>query len=94
MYIVLYIIFNMSNLMPISSVRTNLPNLVSRVSKNMDRVVITVNGKPKATIISAEELEAIEETAEILAIPGAKESIKRGLKDAKMGRGIPLSELK
>jgi len=84
----------MSNLMPISSVRKDLPNLVSRVSKNMDRVVITVNGKPKATIISAEELEAIEETAEILAIPGAKESIKRGLKDAKMGRGIPLSELK
>ena len=74
--------------MPISTVRTNLPNLVSKVSKNMDRVVITVNGKPKATIISAEELEAIEETAEILAIPGAKESIKKGLRDAKLGRGI------
>ena len=84
----------MSNLMPISSVRTNLPDLVSRVSKNMDRVIITVNGQPKATLISAEELEAIEETAEILAIPGAKESIKRGLRDAKLGRGIPLSELK
>ncbi len=84
----------MSNLMPISSVRTNLPDLVSRVSKNMDRVIITVNGQPKATLISAEELEAIEETAEILAIPGAKESNKRGLRDAKLGRGIPLSELK
>lgn len=94
MYIVLYIVLTMSNLMPISSVRTNLPNIVSKVSNNMDRVVITVNGKPKATIISAEELEAIEETAEILAIPGAKEIIKRGLKDAKIGRGIPLSKLK
>ena len=98
MYKVLYIILSgverMSNLMPISSVRTNLPDLVSKVSENMDRIIITVNGKPKATLISAEELEALEETAEILAIPGAKESIKKGLKDAKLGRGIPLSDLK
>lgn len=80
--------------MSISTARTNLPDLVSRVSKNMDRVIITVNGQPKATLISAEELEAIEETAEILAIPGAKESIKNGLRDAKLGRGTPLSKLK
>lgn len=84
----------MTNLVSISDVRANLPDLVSKVNKNMDRVVITVNGQPKATLVSAEELEALEETADILAIPGAKESIKRGLKDAKEGRVIPLSELK
>src|SRR3972149_4772596 len=98
MYIVLYIILSgvgrMSNLMPISNVRTNLPDLVSRVSKNMDRVIITVNGQPKATLISAEELEAIEETAEILAIPGAKEEIIEGFAQAKKGKGTPLSRLK
>lgn len=80
--------------MPISSVRTNLPDLVSRVSKNMDRVIITVNGQPKATLISADELESIEETAEILAIPGAKEEIMKGFAQAKKGKGIPLSRLK
>lgn len=84
----------MTNLIAISDVRANLPDLVNKVNKNMDRVVITVNGQPKATLVSAEELEALEETAEILAIPGAKESIKRGLKDAKEGRVIPLSKLK
>jgi len=84
----------MPTLMSISDVRQQLPNLVSKVSKYLDRVVITVKGQPKATLISAEELESLEETAEILAIPGAEKSIKQGIKEAKKGLGIPLSELK
>lgn len=83
----------MSNLIPISDVRANLPDLVNKINKNLDRVVITVNGQPKAILVSAEELESLEETAEILAIPGAKQSIKEGLNQAKKGQGIPLSKL-
>lgn len=83
----------MSNIIPISDVRADLPNLVNKVNKNLDRVIITVNGQPKAILVSAEELESLEETAEILAIPGAKRSIKEGLKQAKKGQGISLSEL-
>ncbi len=60
----------------------------------MDRIIITVNGQPKATLISAQELESIEETAEILAIPGVKKSITQGLKQAKKGMGVRLSELR
>ncbi len=60
----------------------------------MDRFLITVKGKPEAALLSLEELESLEETAEILAIPGAREEIKQGLKEAKRGLGIPLSELK
>lgn len=84
----------MSNIVAISDARAKLPELVNRVDKNLDRVVITVNGQPKAVLLSAEELESLEETAEILAIPGARQSIKQGLKEAKKGQGIPLSELK
>lgn len=83
----------MSNLISISDARAVLPDIVTRVSKYMDRVVITVNGQPKATVISAEELESLEETAEVLAIPGVKNSISRGLVQAKKGLGTPLSEL-
>lgn len=83
----------MSSIISISDARANLPDLVSKVSQYMERVVITVKGKPKATLISAEELESLEETAEILAIAGARESIKRGTKQAKKGRGTPLSQL-
>jgi prevent-host-death family protein len=79
--------------MSISDARQQLPNLVAKVNKYMDRVVITVKGQPKATLISAEELESLEETAEVLAIPGALKNIKQGIKEAKKGLGIPLSEL-
>jgi antitoxin YefM len=84
----------MANLVAISDARANLPELVHKVSKNMDRVVITVNGQPKAVLVSEEELESLEETAEILALPGAKKNIKKGLVEAKKELGIPLSQLK
>lgn len=83
----------MNNLISISDVRANLPELVTKVSNTMGRVIITVNGQPKATLVSAEELESLEETAEVLSIPGAKESILRGLKQAKKSKGTPLSKL-
>lgn len=84
----------MSNFVSISNARTKLPDIVNKVNKNLDRVIITVNGQPKAVLLSTEELESLEETAEILAIPGARESIREGLKQAKSKQGIPPSQLK
>ncbi|OGH17323.1 MAG: hypothetical protein A3C22_02005 [Candidatus Levybacteria bacterium RIFCSPHIGHO2_02_FULL_37_10] len=84
----------MSDLISISQARANLPDIVTKVNKNMDRVTITVNGKPKATLISAEELESLEETAEILAIPGALEDIKEGMEQIKKGEFTRLEDLK
>jgi len=92
MYKVLYII-TMSKLMSISDVRANLPDLVNKVNDTLDRVTITVNGQPKAILVSAEELDSLEETVEILAIPGAKNSISQGLKEAKKGQGTPITSL-
>lgn len=77
----------------ISVARTNLPALVNKVNKYLDRVLITVNGKPKAMLISTEEIDSLEETAEILAIPGAKSSIGKGLTQIKQGKGVPLRKL-
>ncbi len=85
---------SMTNIIPISDVRENLPNLVDKVSKRDDRIIITVNGLPKAVMVNMEELEAIEETAEILAIPEAREDIMKGFKEAKKGQGISLGDLK
>ncbi len=93
LYKVLYIMF-MSNLMSISDARANLPDIVTKVSDTLERITITVNGQPKAILVSAEELESLEETAEILAIPGAKKSIKQGLKEAKKGKGTPVLQLR
>lgn len=80
--------------MSISDVRAHLPNIVSKVDKYMERVVITVKGQPKATLISSEELESLEETAEILTIPNVKKDIEKSRKQFKKGQFVYLSDLK
>lgn len=77
----------------ISDARANLPDLVNKVNDNLERFVITINGQPKAVLVSEEELESLEETAEILAIPGAKEAIDKGLEQAKKGKVRPLEDI-
>lgn len=78
----------------ISDLRANLPSVINEVSQKLKRLIITVSGKPKAVVISLDELESLEETAEILAVPGAYKKIMKGAAEAKKGKGIPLSELK
>lgn len=80
--------------MSISDVRTNLPDLVNKVSSNVDRVTITVNGQPKAMLVSAEELESLEETAEVLAIPDIKKDLEKSRRQIKKGQFTKLSDLK
>lgn len=84
----------MSNVISISDARANLPDLITKVSDNLSRITITVNGQPKAILVSAEELETLEETAEVLAIPHIKEDIKKSREQIKKGDFIPLSKLK
>ena len=83
----------MDNYISISDARMQLPTLIDKVSKYLERYSITVNGKPKAVIISQEELDSIQETAEIMAIPGAVVSIKRGILQAKKGQVVPFEKI-
>lgn len=78
----------------ISDLRSNLPDIINKVSKNLSRIVVTVSGKPKAVVLSLEEVESLEETAEILSIPNAYEMIKKGERQAKKGEGVLLREIR
>lgn len=81
------------NTIAISQFRSNLPKLINEVDTYMKRLVISVSGKPKAVVLSLDELESLEETAEVLVILGAKKSILIGLKQAKKRQGIPFKTL-
>lgn len=94
MYHLLCNLLIMTNLIAISDVRVTLVDLVEKVDKNLERVVITVNGKSKAVMVSMEELESLEETAEVLAIPHVKRDISESRRQIKRGEFTPLSDLK
>jgi antitoxin YefM len=59
----------MSETLPLSSVKAHFSELVDRVEDQHDRVVVTRNGKPAAVLISADDLESLEETLQIMSDP-------------------------
>ena len=83
----------MTSTITISDARANLPDIVKNTQQMLARYFITVHGKPKAVVLSIEDLESLEETAEVLAIPGAEKSIKTGLAQVRKKQGKPLAKL-
>jgi prevent-host-death family protein len=49
------------------TVKDRLSEFVDRVQREHDRVTITRNGTPAAVLISPDDLEALEETIDVLA---------------------------
>lgn len=80
--------------MSITETRSNLPKLVDRVSRLTQTVLITVQGKVKAALISAEELENMQDTIDLLSDKKAMASIRRGIKDVEEGRTVPWEAVK
>lgn len=80
------------NVVTLSDLRSDLPSLIKQVGDGLQRFVVTVSGKPKAVILSLEEVEALEETADVLATTDLS-ALRRGVAQAQKGQGIPLSQL-
>lgn len=81
------------NTINISTLRSNLANIINQISDYSQRVSVLVSGEPKAVILSTEELESLEETAEILTTPGSYTKIHKGINNAKLRQGISLDKL-
>lgn len=58
-----------SEQMPLAVVKDRLSEVVDRIERHHDRVVITRHGKPAAVVMSIEDLESLEETLQILSDP-------------------------
>lgn len=56
------------------TVKDRFSEFVERVQRHHERVVVTRNGRPAAVLISPEDLDALEETLELL-------SSRQGLSD-------------
>ncbi|MGI8648686.1 MAG: prevent-host-death protein [Acidimicrobiales bacterium] len=75
----------MTTVLPLGEVKTHLSELVGRVDGHHERVTVTVHGRPSAVLVAVEDLEALEETLEILSDP---ETLQRlATSDAELARG-------
>ena len=82
----------MSETMPLAAVKAHFSEVADRVEKQQERIVVTRNGRPAVVLISPDDLESLEETLAILSDQRLMAKIRRGLEEARAGKGIPLEE--
>jgi antitoxin YefM len=70
------IIMVMSETLPLASVKARFSELVDRVQRQQDRVVVTRNGQPAAVLISTDDLESLEETLAVMSDQSLTQQIR------------------
>lgn len=82
------------DVLPLAEIKARLSEIVDRVEVQHQRVTLTKNGRPAAVLISPEDLEALEDTLEILSNPSAVKEIQRARDEIRRGKGITGDELR
>jgi len=78
----------------LSDVKARLSELVDQVQREHDRVVVTRNGVPAAVLVSPEDLEALEDTLELLSDPSARQDIETTRQEVAAGDVVDADELR
>jgi len=88
------IIMVMDETLPLANVKARLSEMIDRVESAHDRVIVTRNGRPAAVILSPEDLEALEETLDLLSRPGALDEIETARKELDTGKFLTAADLR
>lgn len=84
----------MAKTLPISEVKTRLPELVSGVAEREEEIVVTRNGKPVAVLVNYDEYECLRETLDVLSNHPLMTQIRRSRTFySKGGRGASFDEV-
>ncbi len=84
----------MTEMLPLSDVKARLSELVDRVEREDDRIVLTRNGRPAAVLVSTDDLESLEETLAVLSNPELLAKIRAGERAAAEGDAVSLDDLR
>lgn len=82
----------MAQVIPVTEARKKLLKLVDEVDENYTRVDLTKNGRIKATLISPDYLDSLEET--IYTLEHSMKDIREAEEQFKKGEYVTLGELK
>ena len=85
----------MTETMSLAAVKARFSELVDRVERQQDRVVVTRNGKPAAVLISPDDLESLEETLAVMSDRSLAAQIRESETALAAGEsGVGLDELR
>jgi prevent-host-death family protein len=78
----------------LSEIKARLSEIVDEVERHHERVVLTRNGTPAAVILSPEDLEALEDTLDLLSDPDALAEIRAARREVDAGKAVTADELR
>jgi prevent-host-death family protein len=78
----------------LAEIKARLSEIVDRVERTHERVVLTRRGRPAAVIVSPEELESLEETLEVLSNARAVAEIREAQAQIRSGQVVTGDELR
>ena len=84
----------MSEVLPLAEIKARLSEMVDRVQGHHERIVLTRNGRPAAVLISPDDLEALEETLDLLSDSEALAEIRRSQQEIARGELVTAQELR
>lgn len=85
----------MSETLPLAAVKSRFSEIVDRVKRQQDRVVVTRNGQPAAVLISPDDLESLEETLAVMSDRSLAAQVRASEQAAARGEiGADLVELR
>jgi antitoxin YefM len=79
--------------LPLSEVKARLSEIADEVDRTHERVHITRNGREYVVLLSAEDLESIEATLELLSDPHAIAEIREADAQVTAGETVPGAEM-
>ena len=82
----------MTQVIPVTEARNNLLKLVDKISDEYTRVDLTKKGKVKASLVSPDYLDSLEET--VYSLENSMEDIRKAEKEIKEGKFITLEKFK
>jgi prevent-host-death family protein len=72
--------------LPLDEVKEHLSELISRVTRQHERITVTVDGHASAVIVAPEDLEALEETIAVLSDSELMRQVADSERDIAEGR--------
>ena len=84
----------MPETLPLAHIKAHLSEVVDRVQHQHDRVVLTRNGCPAAVLISPDDLEALEDTLDLLSNQDARQEIAEARDEIARGQVVRGEELR
>jgi len=85
----------MTETLPLAAVKARFSEIVDRVERQQERIIVTRNGRPAAVLLSPDDLERLEETLAVLSDRSLTAQIRESEKAVAGGdAGVELDDLR